>query len=190
MVNFVVQIAPEEVVSNTSKWIKSAGFTPPDFLGPTHVDHIVRLITVVVMAVAVVWLLAPYFLRKKTEDGGELAKSTSVLLTVDDCAEVLGMKPVDVVKLLEKGDLRGLKINDEWRLLPRFIVEFLVDQTRRTQLEVFAAQLKCPDTWANELRKHPEFKAEIEAGSYAKNTVGKFLQDALLGKATDMDKPE
>jgi hypothetical protein len=59
IINFIAYISPTDLVSNTSKWVKSEGFNPPQWLQEKNTDRIVHYISFVVIAVALIVFLWP-----------------------------------------------------------------------------------------------------------------------------------
>lgn len=102
-----------------------------------------------------------------------------LILTVSECAKILRLNDRVVLDLLESGELGGLLVNGEWRVVPQQLVSFLSERVKSTQLAVLSKRLQDPRAWKKEIEKDPELKKKIETEKYPENSFGRFLQDAL-----------
>ena len=102
-----------------------------------------------------------------------------LVLTVSECAKILRLSDQLVLDLLESGELGGLLVKGEWRVVPQQLISFLSERVKSTQLAVLSRRLQDPKVWKKELEKDPEFKSKIQTETYPENSFGRFLQDAL-----------
>lgn len=63
-----------------------------------------------------------------------------LVLTSKQAAAVLQLKPRTVANLLDRGDLRGVKIGKEWRVSRAEVLRFVLGQSNALQGEAASAE--------------------------------------------------
>ena len=64
--NIVMQVAPEDAVSNTAKWIRATGFNAPSWLQSRNTDHIVHWVGILLMIFSGLWVVWSIFFVGRT----------------------------------------------------------------------------------------------------------------------------
>ncbi len=101
------------------------------------------------------------------------------VFTVDEVAKYLRTKPKTVTDLLVSGNLAGLNVGGEWRILGAAILDFLKKNMEDSRLQAMQSLLSDPKIWARETSKHPEFLRSIKNQVFGPNTFGNFLKGGL-----------
>jgi hypothetical protein len=101
------------------------------------------------------------------------------VLTLDEVALFLRTDPTNVRDLLSNGDLAGFKVAGEWRILRVALIDYLRREMAATQEAGLYRTLDDPHAWARELRREPEFAAQLMEQTFSDGSMGAFLQEAL-----------
>lgn len=91
-VNLIIQVAPEDAVSNTYKWIKSFGFNPPKWLEPSNTDKIMRFIAWSFIIGGIIWCAASWCIQNKKQE------ATATLLATDLSTQIKATHVIDEAK--------------------------------------------------------------------------------------------
>lgn len=120
-----------------------------------------------------------------------------MVLTVDEVAALLRVDPGAVRRLLESGDLAGLRVASEWRVPEAALTDFLHRGMQKAQQDALARTFTDPRTWAQEIRRMPDNAAQLREQEFEEGTFGAWLQDALraedaereAGNVVPIDRP-
>lgn len=102
------------------------------------------------------------------------------MMTPKEVADILRIEPHFVQQWLVTGELVGFDFGGEWRVSSDQFMEFLRQTQRRTELAALKRVLQDPRTWARSVNAQPELEANILAGDFPPNSMGAFLQRAIL----------
>lgn len=103
-----------------------------------------------------------------------------LVLTVSEVAVILRLELQDVTKLLDSGELRAFRLNDEWRVLAVDLTEFLKGKIRDSQLRVLSRKLSDPKTWIAQLDSVPDLKRQLEEDEFEEGSFGRWIQNAMV----------
>jgi excisionase family DNA binding protein len=102
-----------------------------------------------------------------------------VLLTPEEAATLLNLSAEEIVRLVETGELGGLRVAGHWRIPLKSITQMLAvgikSQTARALERVFEDHA----TWQRVFGAHPEVTQQIEAGEFPRGSVGAYLKEAI-----------
>lgn len=108
-----------------------------------------------------------------------------LLLTPEEVAELLRITPVEVIGLVQNGDLAGMPIASHWRVRAESIKDFLRKGLQKENVRAIGRALNDPARWATVLREFPDLMRTIEPEEHPPDSFGAFLKDALKhGEAT------
>src|SRR6266436_8101686 len=105
------------------------------------------------------------------------------ILTLREVAEFLHVEPATVQQWLNNGDLAGFDFDGEWRVSKEQLSAFLRETQHRTAVAALKRSLEDPAMWARELDSQSELQADLLAGDYPADSMGAFIQRAILDNA-------
>jgi len=120
------------------------------------------------------------------------------MLTPNEVAEFLRIEPHVVQQWLTSGQLAGFDLGGEWRVSTDQLTAFLRTTQERTALAALKRTLEDPRSWARHLDTQPELQTDLLAGDYPPDSMGAFLQRAILdntnakaaGNIIDINNPK
>ena len=120
------------------------------------------------------------------------------MLTPNEVADFLRVEPYVVQQWLTSGQLVGFDFGGEWRVSSDQLAAFLRETQERTALAAMKRTLEDPCSWPRHLDTQPELQAGLLAGDYPPDSMGAFLQHAILrntdakdtGNIIDINNPK
>jgi excisionase family DNA binding protein len=109
------------------------------------------------------------------------------MLTPNEIAEFLRIEPHVVQQWLTSGQLAGFDFGGEWRVSTDQLKAFLRETQERTAIAAVKRTLEDPRSWALRLDTQPELQADLLAGDYPPDSMGAFLQRAILDAVNIID---
>lgn len=86
---------------------------------------------------------------------------------------------MDVLDLLQEGDISGMPIAGHWRIRADSGKEFLREGLRSENLRTIERAVNDPTHWARVLREFPDMATTLEQAQHPPNSLGAFLKDTL-----------
>ncbi len=109
-----------------------------------------------------------------------------VLLAPDEVGALLNLSCDEVVRLVETGELAGLKVAGRWRVPLKSVAQLLATGLKEQNIRALERVFNDHDTWTRVFGAHPEVTRSIEAGDFPVGSVGAYLKQAI-GITRDQD---
>ena len=101
-----------------------------------------------------------------------------VLLSPDEVGALLNLSADEVVRLVETGELGGLKVAGRWRVPLKSVAQMLAAGLKEQNIRALERVFNDPNTWTRVFGSHPEVTQTIETGDFPVGTVGAYLKQA------------
>lgn len=102
-----------------------------------------------------------------------------VLLSPDEVGVLLNLSRDEVVRLVETGELAGLKVAGHWRVPLKSIAQMLANGLKEQNIRALERVFNDNEAWNRVFGAHPEITQAIEAGAFPVGTVGAYLKEAI-----------
>jgi excisionase family DNA binding protein len=102
-----------------------------------------------------------------------------VLLSPGEAAILLGVDPGEIVRLVESGELGGLRVAGQWRVPLKSITRMLAVGMPSQSVSALALVFEDHARWQRVFGAHPEVTQQLEAGEFPHGSVGAYLKEAV-----------
>jgi excisionase family DNA binding protein len=102
-----------------------------------------------------------------------------VLLSPEEAATLLSLGPDQIVRMVESGELGGLRVAGHWRIPLKSITQLLATGMQAQTVRGLERVFEDHATWQRVFGAHPEVTQSIEAGAFPQGSVGAYLKEAI-----------
>lgn len=102
-----------------------------------------------------------------------------VLLSPDEVGALLNLPSGEIIRLVETGELAGLRIAGRWRVPLKSVAQMLATGLKEQNIRALERVFNDPETWTRVFGSHPEVTQTIETGDFPVGTVGAYLKQAI-----------